>query len=430
MKATKRAREGQLTAEQVHVGMLRPSPYNPRLMSEAEMGKLVRSIQEFGFVEPLVVRRADHVIIGGHQRWEAAKRMGLKTVPVVYVGISEQEAKALNLALNRIQGEWDLPKLGQLLEELRDLPDLDESLSGFDANEMDQLLSDLERQQMPGPYEESYDLAAEMLQQHRESAPTRVKLGETWQLGRHRLYCGDSLASGALEKLLGGVKADLVLTDPPYGIGYQSTLAKRGRRKRAIANDGVGEYGAFLARALPTIKSVMKRGAVLYLFCGGGGTEPVLARALLAVSEHFDLLNILVWDKVDPGLGWRWRRSWEAIIEAGVGKPRIWHGGTEKRNVLRYAKAIPQADDHPTPKPVPLLEALIRCSAPTRGLVLDPFAGSGPTLIAAERTGRVCLAAEIEPRCCDAVLTRWEACSGGTAAIESGSAGNRAEKGR
>ena len=253
----------RLKIVQVPIAQLRPAGYNPRHMPEQEMEKLVRSIQVFGMVEPLVVRRADNAIIGGHQRWEAAKRLGLTTVPVAYVDISADQAKALNLALNKIQGEWDLPKLGELLEELKGLPDLDETLSGFDESEMDQLLSDLERQQMPGPYEESFDLAAEVLQAQRESAPTRVKPGDTWQLGRHRLYCGDSLAPGALEKVLGGSKADLVVTDAPYGIGYQSTLAKRGRRKRAIANDGVADYDLFLARALPAIKEVMKRGSAL-----------------------------------------------------------------------------------------------------------------------------------------------------------------------
>jgi DNA modification methylase len=385
-------------------------------MSEAELTKLMRSIEQFGFVEPLVVRRADHAIIGGHQRWEAAKRLGLKTVPVVYVDVSPDQAKLLNLALNRITGEWDLPQLGHLLEELKGLPDIDETLSGFDEKEMESLLADLERQQMPGPYEESFDLAAEALQQHRESAPTRANPGDTWQLGRHRLYCGDSLAPGVLEKLLHGAKADLVLTDPPYGIGYQSALAKRGRRKRAIANDAAEDYDAFLSRALAEIKSMMKQGAVMYWFAGGGGGEPVLAKALLAINEHFTLLNTLVWDKVDPGLGWRWRRSWEAVIEASVGQPRVWHGGTDARNVLRFAKAIPQSDDHPTPKPVPLLEEIITAAPPMRGIVLDPFAGSGPTLIAAERTGRVCYTAELEPRYCDIVVARWEALTGSTAA--------------
>jgi len=154
---------------------------------------------------------------------------------------------------------------------------------------------------------------------------------------------------------------------------------------------------------------VMKRGSVLYWFAGGGGREPVLAKALLAISQHFELLNVLVWDKIDLGLGWRWRRSWEAIVEASYGQPKVWHGGTDRRNVLRFPKAIPQADDHPTPKPVPLLEEIMRAAAPAQGRVLDPFAGSGSTLIAAQQTGRICLAAELEPRYCDIILARWEA---------------------
>jgi site-specific DNA-methyltransferase (adenine-specific) len=219
---------------------------------------------------------------------------------------------------------------------------------------------------------------------------------------------------------------DLVLTDPPYGIEYQSNLPKAGRRKRPIASDGVAEFERFLAKALPAIKAVMEPGAVLYWFAGGGGPTPALAKALLAIADHFDLQNTLVWDKQTPGLNWRWRYSWEAIIEASVGDPRIWHGGTEKRNVLRYQKAIPQADHHPTPKPVPLLEELTTAAAPVRGRILDPFAGSGSTLIAAERTGRTCLAAELEPRYCDIILARWEALSGGKAAVmDGGDSGER-----
>ena len=404
-----------LRIRQMSPAKLIPAPHNPRHMSVGELAKLKRSIAEFGFVEPVVVRKQDHAVIGGHQRLEAAKALGLDKIPVVYVDVTEDQAKALNLALNKIHGEWDLPRLGELLEELRDIPSLDETLSGFDETEMDGLLAELERQQLPEPYEESFDVAAEMLQAQREAAPTRVSKGQTWQLGRHRLYCGDSLAPGGLDHLCGGGKVDLVLTDAPYGLSYQSTLAKRGRRKKAIANDGQEEFDRFLARALPAIRAVMKRGAVLYWFAGGGGAEPVLAKALLALAEQFTLLNTIVWDKVDPGLGWRWRRSWEAIIEASVGKSRVWHGGTNARNVLRYAKAIPQSDDHPTPKPVPLLEEIILAAAPARGAILDPFAGSGSTLIAAERTGRACYAAELEPRYCDIILARWEAVSGGHA---------------
>jgi len=406
------AESPQLDIVQVAIERLRPWPDNPRTMAEEEMQKLVRSIQEFGMVEPLVVRRSDHLVIGGHQRLEAAKALGMAAVPVVYVELSDPEAKALNLALNRIRGEWDIPKLGELLEDLQRLPEIDEALTGFGGDEIDALLAELERDRAPDPREESFPEAAEALQQWREQAPTRVSTGELWELGRHWLYCGDSLAAGELDRLCKGGKVDVVLTDPPYGISYQSTLARRGRRKKAIANDGQEEFDGFLDRALPAIRAVMKRGAVLYWCAGGGGAEPVLAKALLAISQHFTLLNTLVWDKVDPGLGWRWRRSWEAVIEASVGRPRVWHGGTDKRNVLRFPRAIPQSDDHPTPKPVPLLEEIILAAAPARGTILDPFAGAGSTLIAAERTGRICLAAELEPRYCDIALARWEALTG------------------
>jgi len=384
-------------------------------MPASEMESLRRSVSHWGMVEPLVVRRSDQLVIGGNQRLETAKALGMAVVPVVYVELSDAEAKALNLALNKIRGEWDLPRLGELLEDLQRLPEIDETLTGFSGDEVDALLAELERDRVPDPREESFPEAAEVLQQWREHTPTRVSTGELWHLGRHRLYCGDSLAPGGFERLCHGEKVDLVLTDPPYGVGYQSTLARRGRRKKAITNDAVDDFDAFLAKSLPAIKSQMKRGAVLYWFAGGGGAEPVLAKALLAISQHFTLLNTIVWDKVDIGLGWRWRRSWEAVIEASVGRPRVWHGGTDRRNVLRFPRAIPQSDDHPTPKPIPLLEEIVLAAAPARGTVLDPFAGSGSTLIAAERTGRSCLAAELEPRYCDIALARWEAISGGRA---------------
>jgi len=133
---------------------------------------------------------------------------------------------------------------------------------------------------------------------------------------------------------------------------------------------------------------------------------------LPAINSHFTLLNTLVWDRIDLGLGRRWRRRWEAIVEASLGRPRVWHGGTEQANVLRVPRIIPQAGDHPTPKPVPVLEELIRCAAPARGRVLDPFAGSGSTLVAAQRTGRTCLVGELEPRYADVIVARFEALSG------------------
>ncbi len=137
--------------EQVRIDQLHPWPENPRAMPKEEMASLQRSLSQWGLVQPLVARRADNTVIGGHQRLEAAKSLGLETVPVVYVDVSEAEAKTLNLALNRISGDWDLPKLGELLEELQEAPDLDETLSGFSLAEMDEILADLERAAGAGP---------------------------------------------------------------------------------------------------------------------------------------------------------------------------------------------------------------------------------------------------------------------------------------
>jgi DNA modification methylase len=411
-RAMRTIAEGKLRVEHVPLARLRPWPQNPRLMPEAEMEKLRRSIQTFGFVEPLVVRRSDQLVVGGHQRLEAAKGLGLTRVPVVYIEVTDAEAKALNLALNKIQGSWDLPKLGALLDQLQGLPDFDVSLTGFDLPEIDGLLGELARQGAPSPREESFPQAAEALQDWAQRAPTRVSAGELWQLGRHRLLCGDSLVPGSLEKLTGGRPVDLVVTDPPYGIDYESSQAAPGRRKKRIANDQSSAFESFLDRALPVVKAQMKRGSVMYWFASGGGPNTALAKVLLAIDRIFNLSNVLVWDRVDPGLGWRFRRSWEAIVEASVGRPRVWHGGKEQCNVLRYPRAIPQAGDHPTPKPIPLLEKLIACAAPARGSALDPFGGSGSTLVAAERTGRICYLAELEPRYCDIALARWEALTG------------------
>jgi hypothetical protein len=267
--AARTLREGseELRVEQVAIGQLRPWAGNPRMMPKEEMASLQRSIEHYGMVQPIVARRADRVVIAGHQRLEAAKAVGPTSVPVIYVSLSETEAKALSLALNRIGGDWDLPGLGSLLEELQGLPDLDEVLTGFGGNEIDDLLATLERQSAADPREQSWPEAVDALQERREQAPTRATAGDLWCLGRHRVLCGDSLVAGALEGLCGGDRVDLVLTDPPYGIDYQSALPARGRRRRAIANDEASGFEDFLERSLPAIKAVMKRGGAAPVRC-------------------------------------------------------------------------------------------------------------------------------------------------------------------
>jgi len=398
-----------LQIEHVAPDTLLPYAGNPRTISAAQMAALQRSISQFGFVDPIVVRRADRTVIGGHQRLEAAKTLGLKTVPVVFVDLTESEASLLNIALNKIAGDWDLEQLGQILTELRDLPDVDVSLTGFDTQELEDLFAEMEAE--GDLRQEGEQLDAEMLDRlaHPRSIG-RVQPGQLWRLGRHRLVCADALEPDTLDRLCAGKRIPLVLTDPPYGIDYESTTGKA-----PIANDGSADFEAFLARALSTVHSAMAPGATLYWFAAGGG--PALGQALLAIAQHFTPQNLIVWDKETPGLGWRWRRSWEAIIEASVGKPARWYGGTHRRNVLRWPKLIPDGEDHPTPKPPELLAELIRVSSNAGQVILDPFAGSGSTLIAAQLTGRVCYACELEPGYCELILDRWERLTGQQATL-------------
>jgi DNA modification methylase len=385
-------------------------------MPADEADKLRRSIRTFGLVDPLIVRRADHTIIGGHARWAAAEGLGMKTVPVVYLDITAEQAKVLNLALNRISGEWDLPKLGQLLADLRALPAIDVSLAGFDPPELEEILAGLDTGEDSNEAER-FDLAGALARKAR-SAPNRVQPGDQWALGRHHLMCGDSLKDGALARLCEGQQPGIALTDPPYGVAYQSQTMRRVGEDADIANDDTEGYREFLARALPAIRGVMGQGSVIYLFAGGGGPKPVLAHAMLEIARHFDLLNVLVWDKQTPGMNWRWRYTWEAVIEASVGKPSCWYGGNDRANVLRCPRAMPKVGGHPTPKPTRLLADILRAASATGETVLDPFCGMGSTLIAAEQTGRTCLAVDIEPFYCELTLSRWESLTGESARKE------------
>ena len=404
-----------LQIEQVPLDSLTPWPHNPRTISPAQLAALSRSVAEFGMVDPILVRQADRVVIGGHQRLEVARALGLATVPAIFLDLSEHQASLLNLALNKISGEWDMDQLGQLLMELRELPEVDVSLSGFDTEELEDLFAEWEAQQaVADPDFATADAPVTV------KSTGRVQPGQLWLLGRHRLLCGDSLSPDSLDRLCQGVPVPLVVTDPPYGIDYQSRLTGNGKRKARIANDEASGFESFLERALPAVRAMMAQGASMYWFAGGGGPSPALGQALLAVSRHFDLQNCLVWDKETPGRGWRWRRSWEAIIEASVGSPSHWYGGSHRRNVLRWPKLIPQEGDHPTPKPTELLAELMRCSSRPGQVVLDPFAGSGSTLIAAELAGRTCYASELEPGYCELILARWEHVTGQSAQLEEG----------
>jgi len=413
----------KLRVEHVPASRLRPWPENPRLMPEAEMHKLVRSIETFGLVEPLVVRRSDNLVIGGHQRLEAAKALGLKTVPVVYVELSDAEAKVLNVGLNRIQGQWDLPKLGALLEELQDLPDLDVTLTGFDGGEIDDLLSELEHQQPLPTLEESFDAEQAMAEAEQQTGPTRVQPGEVWQLGPHRLMCGDATEAAAWERLMDGKVAQAVVTDPPYAVHYVGGRAAQqqriGRARRGV--DGPSDvywddlspeaYRNLLLSSLSLAHAHSDDKAPLYLWFGTSHLRDVLH---CLEEAGWQERSLLVWVK-NNGAGAlfaQYKHWYEPCFYAfKQGKTPRWHGPTNESTVWQHDKPV-RNSLHPTMKPVALIERAIINSTCRRHLVVDSFLGSGTAVIAAQRTGRICYGMELDARYCDVVLARWEALTG------------------
>jgi len=422
-ETTVRAEARGLRICQVPVSRLRPWSENPRLMPEAEMRKLVRSIETFGLVEPLVVRRSDLLVIGGHQRLAAAKALGMTKAPVVFVEVSDQEAKALNLALNRIQGEWDLPKLGELLDQLRELPAFDITLTGFDGPEIDDLLSELEHEHPLPELEESFDAEEAMAEAESQTGPTRVQPGDVWELGKHRLLCGDATEAANWERLMQGKVAQAVVTDPPYGVHYvggRAAQAERiGRARRGVDRPSdvywddldPEAYRELLLSGLSLAYAHSDAKAPLYLWFGTSHLRGVL-RCL--EEAGWQERSLLVWVK-NNGAGAlfaQYKHWYEPCFYAHKrGRSPRWHGPTNASTVWQHDKPV-RNELHPTMKPVALIERSLLNSTSRRQLVMDSFLGSGTAIIAAHRTGRICYGMELDARYCDVVLARWEALSG------------------
>lgn len=409
----------------VRISQLKPAEYNPRVMPDAEMEKLKRSVSEFGFVEPVVANRfpgREGVIVGGHQRVEAARLLGLEEVPVVWVELNPARERLLNLALNRISGSWDEGKLADVLAGLNgEVADL--ILSGFDDAEIDDLLRE-RREEGEKPFD--VDKAVKEVGASPQSRP-----GEVYELGRHRLACGDSTDPAVTAALMGGAKADMAFTDPPYNVGYRSSGQNGDRWAKAYgdrdcANDA--ELEEFCAKAFGAMRAHLKPGGAFYV-CSGWASWAAFWRALLSVGLR--PRGCIVWDKGHGGMGWSDYWYQHELVAAGLNgheeipdEPGEEHGliaygfdGRAKRyfarrkrmtDVWRVAREPAQSYVHPTQKPVKLVENAIYNSTRAGGSVLDLFAGSGSTLAAAERTGRTAYLVERSPLFCDVIRKRYE----------------------
>jgi len=393
-----------LSVEEVPVDSLRPDPGNPRRIGERELDALTRSIRQFGFVEPVLARREDTTVIGGHQRLVAARRLGMTSVPTIWLDVSPDQARLLGLALNKIDGEWDDRLLARLLADLQDTVDI--TLSGFDDHELKDLLRSLEaseKRERP----ESFDLDEAL----EATKKPRTKPGHLWSLGEHRLLCGDATTPEDLARLLDGNQAALCLTDPPYNVSLGDHGGQgRGKRRRRIANDAMDPvaWEAFVRGWARTLLGSVD--GAIYI-CMSSKELPLISRVLMEEGGHWS--DYIIWVKDRFVLGRAdYQRKFEPLWHGWrEGAKHVWNGGRDQDDVWHIDRPS-ESPLHPTMKPLALIERAINNSSDAGALVFDPFMGSGSTLIACERTGRISAGIELDPAYCDVIVARWEAFTG------------------
>ena len=372
---------------------LLPAEYNPRKdlkPGDAEYEKLKRSITEFGYVEPVIWNKTTGRVVGGHQRLKVLMDMGITEVECVVVELSEEKEKALNIALNKISGEWDKDKLTLLITDLQGT-DFDVSLTGFEPAEIDDLFKDSVKD---GLKDNDFDVEAEL------KKPTITKSGDVWILGRHRLICGDSTKDETFDLLMCGKKANLVVTDPPYNVNYEGNAGKI--KNDNMANDAFYE---FLLAAFTNMESVMADDASIYVF--HADTEGLNFRRAFA-DAGFYLSGTCIWKKQSLVLGrspYQWQH--EPILFGWKKKGKhLWYTGRKESTIWEFDKPKKNAD-HPTMKPIALIAYPILNSSMSNTLVLDAFGGSGSTLIACEQTDRTCYTVELDEKFCDVIVKRY-----------------------
>lgn len=370
-----------------------PADYNPRKdlkPGDKEYEKLKRSIDEFGYVDPLIWNKRTSRLVGGHQRLKVLKDMGIDEVDVVVVDMDEEKEKALNVALNKISGDWDKDKLMLLITDLQG-EDFDVSLTGFDPEELDDLFKD---NMKDGVKDDNFDVDKEL------KKSTMTKPGDLWQLGEHRLLCGDSTKEESYNLLMAGKQANLVITDPPYNVNYQGSAGK-------IKNDNMKDdaFYQFLLAAFTNMEKSMADDASIYVF--HADTEGLNFRKAFS-DAGFYLSGTCIWVKQSLVLGrspYQWRH--EPILFGWKKKGKhCWYAGRKESTIWEFDKPK-KNKDHPTMKPIPLLAYPIMNSSMTNSIVLDPFGGSGSTLIACEQTKRICRTIELDEKFCDVIVKRY-----------------------
>lgn len=392
--------------EYVETDKLIPYARNSRTHSDEQVQQIMGSIKEFGFTNPVLID-ADGVIIAGHGRTMAAQRLGMKEVPCLRLShLTEAQKRAYIIADNKLalNAGWDDEMLALELRNLRD-EDFDLSLTGFDDDELASLLAEAIAEGLVDD-----DEVPEVPEQ-----PVTVE-GDVWVLGNHRLMCGDSTSIDQLERLCEGRLVDMWLTDPPYNVAYE------GKTKDAltIKNDKMEDDGfrQFLRDAYVAADAVMKAGAVFYIW--HADSEGYNFRGA-AKDAGWTVRQCLIWKKQTMVMGrqdYHWKHE-PCLYGWKDGAAHLWATDRKQTTILEFDRPSRNAE-HPTMKPVELFEYQMLNNTKGSDLVLDSFAGSGTTAIAAEKNGRAARLMELDPKYCDVIVTRWQEFTGRDAVLEDG----------
>lgn len=380
--------------EQRPIAELTPADYNPRKdlkPGDAEYEKLKASIEQFGYVEPAIFNERTGRIVGGHQRLKVMADLGIDAADVVIVDLDETKEKALNIALNKISGEWDEPKLALLIADLQ-ASDFDVSLTGFDLEEIEQLLSLGDDKEVT---DDGFDFDAALEQ------AAFVEDGDLWQIGEHRLLCGDATKPENVERLMGGKQANLILTDPPYNVAFKSASGL------TIENDAQSDddFYQFLLAAFTNMVAVSEPGTSAYVF--HADTEGLNFRRAFKEAGLY-LSGTCIWVKNSLVLGrspYQWQHE-PILFGWKTGGKHRWFAGRSETTIWRFDKPSKNSE-HPTSKPLDLMGYPIKNSTPANAIVLDTFAGSGSTLMAAAQLNRICYCMELDPKYASVILRRY-----------------------
>jgi len=374
----------------INILNLKHAEYNPRRdlkPGDKEFEKIKNSINEFGYCDPIILNN-DLTIVGGHQRAKVLKELGYTEIDCVIIDIDKTKEKALNIALNKISGEWDFESLAKLLDDLK-TEDYDIELSGFDMKEAEKLWDEYmpkdeqDEEELPGVPEEAV-----------------IQSGDIILMGKHRLICGDATKADDLEKLMDGKKAKLTVLDPPYGISYVGKTDDA----LTIQNDNLSdeEFYNFLLEAFKRVYEISADGASSYIF--HADAKGLLFRKAF-VDSGFKHSQCCIWVKNTFVMG-RQPYQWQHEPALFGWKPtgaHYWNGDRKQTTIWNFDR--PRVNDvHPTMKPIPLIEYIIKNSSKYGDIVVDTFLGSGTTLLAADNTDRICYGSELDPKYVDFIM--------------------------